>query len=109
MHMGQRLEQIGAFDRNLHAEPRLPWHTSPGATPLPTSPAGGEGSEGVAPGHQYRKLPRQCRYFFGVMAGLVPAIHAFLASTSLPSPHVGEGGEGEDVDARDKRGHLAER
>jgi len=33
-------------------------------------------------------------HFFGVMAGLVPAIHAYLLKLGK-----------EDVDARDKRGH----
>ncbi len=41
----------------------------------------------------------------GVMAGLVPAIHVLLAPPPYPPPRAGEGREGEDVDARDKRGH----
>jgi hypothetical protein len=38
-------------------------------------------------------VPVMLNHFSGVMAGLVPAIHAFL----------------KDVDARDKRGHDVER
>jgi len=40
------------------------------------------------------RVPVMLSHFSGVMAGLVPAIHALLADTRQ-----------ENVDARDKRGH----
>jgi hypothetical protein len=41
-------------------------------------------------------VPVASNHLFGVMAGLVPAIHVFLAEALK-----------KDVDARDKRGHDA--
>jgi hypothetical protein len=57
--------------------------------------------ERVAP---LKRIPAVLSHVLGVMAGLVPAIYVLLAPLFY-HPHAGEGREGEDVDARDKRGH----